>query len=65
MEIRPKASESVRLPLLHALHSEDDLSDGLLGVELFSEDHKHRRHFLKVKLNREVEGGLLMTLIMN
>ena len=56
-----KASESVRLPLLHGLHSEDDLSDGLLGVGIVFPEvtTSTARHFLKVKLNMEVEGETL------
>ena len=56
-----KASQSVRLPLLHGLHSEDDLSDGLLGVGIVFPEvtTSTARHFLKVKLNREVEGETL------
>ena len=56
-----KASESVRLPLLHGLRSEDDLPVGLLGVGIVFPEvtTSTAKHFLKVKLNKEVEGETL------
>jgi hypothetical protein len=50
-----------RLPLLHGLRSEEDLPVGPLGVGIvFPEATKaNARHFLRVKLNREIEGEAL------
>jgi len=50
-----------RLPLLHGLRSEEDLPVGPLGVGIvFPEVTKaNARHFLRVKLNREIEGESL------
>jgi hypothetical protein len=50
-----------RLPLLYGLRSEDDLPVGILGVGIvFPEATKaNARHFLRVKLNREIEGEAL------
>lgn len=50
-----------RLPLLHGLRSEEDLPLGPLGVGIvFPEATKaNARHFLRVKLNREIEGEAL------
>ena len=55
------AHDSVRLPLLHGLRPEEDLSDGLLGVGIVFPEvtSSNARHFLRVKLNREVEGEAL------
>ena len=55
------ARDSVRLPLLHGLRPEVDLSDGLLGVGIVFPEvtSSNARHFLRVKLNREVEGEAL------
>jgi len=53
--------ECERLPLLYGLRPEDDLATGLLGVGIvFPEATKaNARHFLRVKLNREIEGETL------
>jgi hypothetical protein len=50
-----------RLPLLYGLRSEGDLPVGPLGVGIvFPEATKaNARHFLRVKLNREIEGEAL------
>ncbi|MFN9944651.1 MAG: hypothetical protein ACK56I_34805, partial [bacterium] len=50
-----------RLPLLHGLRSEKDLPVGPLGVGIvFPEATKaNARHFLRVKLNRGIEGETL------
>lgn len=50
-----------RLPLLHGLRSEDDLPVGPLGIGVvFPEATKaNARHFLRVKLNRQIEGEAL------
>ena len=50
-----------RLPLLHGLRSEEDLPVGPLGVGIvFPEATKaNARHFLRVKLNKEIEGEAL------
>ena len=52
---------SERLPLLHGLRSEEDLPVGPLGVGIvFPEVTKaNARHFLRVKLNRGIEGEAL------
>ena len=52
---------SERLPLLHGLRSDEDLPVGPLGVGIvFPEVTKaNARHFLRVKLNREIEGEAL------
>jgi len=50
-----------RLPLLYGLRSEEDLPVGPLGVGIvFPEATKaNAKHFLRVKLNREIEGEAL------
>jgi len=50
-----------RLPLLHGLRADEDLPVGPLGLGIvFPEATKaNARHFLRVKLNREVEGEAL------
>ncbi len=50
-----------RLPLLHGLRSEEDLPVGPLGVGIvFPEATKaNARHFLRVKLNKDIEGEAL------
>jgi hypothetical protein len=54
-------SDCERLPLLHGLRSEEDLPVGPLGVGIvFPEATKaNARHFLRVKLNKEIEGEAL------
>jgi hypothetical protein len=54
-------AESERLPLLQGLRSERDLPIGPLGVGVvFPEVTKsNARHYLRVKLNREIEGEAL------
>lgn len=54
-------ADSERLPLLQGLRSERDLPVGPLGVGIvFPEVTKsNARHFLRVKLNREIEGEAL------
>ncbi len=53
--------DCVRLPLLHGLRSEEDLPVDLLGVGIVFPEvtSSNARHFLRVKLNREVEGEAL------
>lgn len=56
-----KLEESERLPLLNGLRSQHDLPVGPLGLGIvFPEVTKaNARHFLRVKLTREVEGETL------
>ena len=55
------AHDSVRLPLLHGLRPEEDLPDGLLGVGIVFPEvtSSNAKHFLRVRLNREMEGEVL------
>jgi hypothetical protein len=50
-----------RLPLLHGLRSADDLPVGPLGVGIVFPEvtRANARHFLRVKLNRVIEGETL------
>lgn len=50
-----------RLPLLHGLGSEEDLPVGPLGVGIVfpGATKANARHFLRVKLNKEIEGEAL------
>ena len=52
---------SVRLPLLHGLRSEEDLPVGPLGVGIVFPEvtSGNATHFLRLKLNREIEGEAL------
>lgn len=54
-------SECERLPLMHGLRSADDLPVGLLGIGIvFPEATKaNAQHFLRVKLNKDIEGEAL------
>ena len=55
------AGDSVRLPLLHGLRSEEDLPIGLLGVGIVFPEvtSGNAEHFWRLKLNREIEGEVL------
>jgi hypothetical protein len=55
------AEDCVRLPLLHGLRSEEDLPVGLLGVGIVFPEvtSSNARHFLRVKLSKELEGEAL------
>jgi hypothetical protein len=53
--------DCVRLPLLHGLRSAEDLPVGPLGVGIVFPEvtRANARHFLRVKLNRVIEGEVL------
>jgi hypothetical protein len=55
----PKDCE--RLPLLSGLRSEEDLPVGPLGIGIVFPEvtTSNARHFLRVKLDREIEGEAL------